>query len=208
MQTAADIMTRQVFTIRGTATLQEALAMMQTQQVKTLIVKRRHPQDAYGMITHGDIAKKAIAYGRNLGKTRVYEVMTKPCIVVNPELAVPYVARLFAQTGIACAPVIQGELLGIITLSDLVYRSDVQHQSPEDVLRQELAEAIARAQSLCRQQGEGSPACLAAWTMVEDIQGELAHYQAQNLEKTALEEYLETHPNPADTAELENWCSG
>lgn len=33
-------------------------------------------------------------------KMRVYEIMTKPCVIVNPELGAEYVARLFAQSRI------------------------------------------------------------------------------------------------------------
>ena len=44
--------------------------------------------------------------------------MTKPCIVVNPDLGVEYVARLFANARIRRAPVIKGELLG----SNFYYR--------------------------------------------------------------------------------------
>ena len=55
---------------------------------------------------------------------RVYEIMTKPCVVVNPELGVEYVARLFAQTRIRRAPVIKDGLLGIISISDILRKSD------------------------------------------------------------------------------------
>jgi CBS domain-containing protein len=49
--------------------------------------------------------------------------MTKPCIVVNPDLGVEYVARLFANTHIHKAPVIQEELLGIVSTTDIVRRA-------------------------------------------------------------------------------------
>ena len=45
--------------------------------------------------------------------------MTKPCIVVNPDLAVEYVAKLFARAKIHVAPVIKDKLLGIISLTDI-----------------------------------------------------------------------------------------
>ena len=48
--------------------------------------------------------------------------MTKPCIVVNPDLGVEYVARLFANTQIHKAPVIQETLLGIVSVGDVVVR--------------------------------------------------------------------------------------
>ena len=77
-----------------------------------LIVERRHPQDAYGIVTETDIVYKVVAYGKDPKKVRVYQIMTKPCIAVNPDLGLDYVARLFADNGLLRAPVVQGELLG------------------------------------------------------------------------------------------------
>ena len=51
-------------------------------------------------------------------------MMTKSYIVVNPELGVEYVARLFANTRIRCAPVIKGKLLGVISITDILSKSD------------------------------------------------------------------------------------
>ncbi|MEO0844735.1 MAG: CP12 domain-containing protein, partial [Cyanobacteria bacterium J06643_5] len=44
--------------------------------------------------------------------------------VVNPELGVEYVARLFSNTRIRRAPVIKGSLLGVISISDILTKSD------------------------------------------------------------------------------------
>ena len=49
--------------------------------------------------------------------------MTKPCIVVNPDLSVEHVARLFAQYHIRRAPVIKEKLLGIVSVSDILHRA-------------------------------------------------------------------------------------
>jgi predicted transcriptional regulator len=76
------------------------------------------------MITETDIVYKVGAYGKDSKQVRVYEIMTKPCIVVNPELGVEYVARLFANTGIRRAPVIKDKLLGIISITDILRKSD------------------------------------------------------------------------------------
>jgi CBS domain-containing protein len=64
------------------------------------------------------------AFGKDPKKVRVYEIMTKPCISVNPDLGIEYVARLFANTGIRRAPVIQDTLLGIISVTDILSKSD------------------------------------------------------------------------------------
>jgi CBS domain-containing protein len=122
--TAAQIMTKNVITIRGFASVADAVALMKEKSLRALIVEPRHEADPYGMITETDIVYKVAAFGHDPKKMRVYEIMTKPCVVVNPELGVEYIARLFAQTKIRRAPVIKDGLLGIISISDILRKSD------------------------------------------------------------------------------------
>ncbi|MHC5732076.1 MAG: CBS domain-containing protein, partial [Nostoc sp.] len=105
--------TKDIATIRSSATVAEAVKLLRARDWKALVVDHRHEQDAYGIITEKDIVYKVIAYDKDPSKVRVYEVMTKPCIVVNPDLGLEYVARLFADHNLQRAPVIQGKLLGI-----------------------------------------------------------------------------------------------
>ena len=76
------------------------------------------------MVSETDVIYKVAAHGHDPKAMRVYEIMTKPCVVVNPELGVEYVARLFSQTRIRRAPVIKGGLLGVISISDILKKSD------------------------------------------------------------------------------------
>jgi CBS domain-containing protein len=121
---AEEIMTKDVVTISGSASVAEAVALMKEKQLRALVVDRRHADDPYGIVTETDIVYKVAAYGKDPKQMKVYEIMTKPCITVNPELGAEYVARLFATTGIRRAPVIKGKLLGIISVSDILRKSD------------------------------------------------------------------------------------
>jgi len=124
MMKAREIMTKEVVTIRGSATVAEAVKLMKEKGLRGIIVDRRHDHDPYGIVTETDIIYKVAAYGHDPKKMRVYEIMTKPCIVVNPDLGAEYVARLFANTGIRRAPVIDGKLIGIISITDILQKSD------------------------------------------------------------------------------------
>ncbi|MBI1241226.1 MAG: CBS domain-containing protein [Nostoc sp. RI_552] len=121
---AEEIMTTKVVTVRGSATVTEALTLMKENKLHSLVVEPRTENDPYGIISETDIVYNIAAYGKDPKQVRVYEIMTKPCIVVNPELGVEYVARLFASTGIRRAPVIKGKLLGIISITDILRKSD------------------------------------------------------------------------------------
>ncbi len=124
MMQAEEIMTIDVVTISGSATVAEAVKLMKEKSLRGLIVDRRSDSDPYGIVTETDIVYKVAAFGHDPKKMRVYEIMSKPCITVNPDLGVEYVARLFATTGIRRAPVVKGDLLGIISVSDILNKSD------------------------------------------------------------------------------------
>jgi CBS domain-containing protein len=124
MMRVAEIMTTAVVTISGSATVAEAVKLMKDRGLRALIVQPRGDSDPYGMVTETDIVYKVTAFGYDAKQMRVYEIMTKPCIVVNPELGVEYAARLFAQTKIRRAPVIKDGLVGIVSITDILRKSD------------------------------------------------------------------------------------
>lgn len=124
MLKARDIMTSRVVTIQALASVAEALDLMRKNKVHELVVERSGPDDAYGIVTDEDIVYNVMAEGEDPAAVQVYEVMMKPCVVINPDLGIEYVAKLFANVGIRCAPVIQEKLLGIVTVSDILHKGD------------------------------------------------------------------------------------
>lgn len=195
MLKAADIMNDDVATIRGSATVAEAVKLMKFKNLRALIVTLRNSQDAYGIVTHTDIVNKVVAYGKDAETMRVYEIMTKPCIVINPDLGVEYVARLFALTNIRIAPVIQGGLLGIVSESDILYKGDFLENPKVPLLRRELDKAITEAIAIAEAKGATSTECIDAWALVEDLEAE-ATYQggAQSPDTTPFQQFCLDNP--------------
>lgn len=189
MTKAKDVMTEEVATIKGSATVADAVRLMKFKGIHSLIVERRHEEDAYGIVTDTDITNKVVAYGKDPKQVRVYEVMTKPCIVVNPDLAIEYVARLFAQTNIDRAPVIKEELLGIISVQDILTRSDFLENPRVPLLEKTLQAAIADARALEAQVGANSKEVQDAWEAVNELEAELAFCKGEAPKKTAVEQF-------------------
>ncbi len=198
MMKAEEIMTKDVVTIRGSATVADAVKLMKEKSLRALIVQRRHDQDSYGIVTETDIVYKVAAFGKDPKKLRVYEIMTKPCIVVNPELGVEYVARLFANTGIRRAPVIKGSLLGIISVTDILTKSQFVEKPQETVMASEIQKAIEEARAICAAKGASSKECAAAWDIVEELQAEAAHQQAKKPPQSAFEQYCDENPEAVE----------
>jgi CBS domain-containing protein len=207
MLKASDVMTKDVATIRSSSTVTEAVKLMKERDWRALIVERRHSQDAYGIITTSDIISKVIAYGKDPSKVRVYEVMTKPCIVVNPDLGIEYVARLFADHHLLQAPVIQGDLIGIISASDIICKSKFVESPRTIVLEQELQQAIKKSREVCANTSPGSEECAAAWDLVDELQAEIAHQEAKRIEITAFEEFCQEFPETLQGEVFDEWCS-
>jgi CBS domain-containing protein len=118
---ARDIMQVEVASVPPETTVQQAAIRMKQEGVRSLIIDRADPDDAYGIVTYSDIVSKVLALGMDPAEVTVEEIMVKPLIVVNPNLKVEHVARLFAQAGIGHAPVISGHsLVGVISKTDLI----------------------------------------------------------------------------------------
>ena len=62
---AQDIMSREVVTIDGMATAREAIAKMRSENVTALLVNKRNPNDAWGIVTIPDLVREVIAPGRS-----------------------------------------------------------------------------------------------------------------------------------------------
>lgn len=192
---AEEIMTTNVVTIRPSATVKSAIKLMREKNLRSVMVDRRHDQDAYGIISETDVVYKVTAYGKDPSKVKVYEVMSKPCIVVNPELEVEYVARLFANTRIHQAPVIKDKLLGVVNINDILHKGDFLDKPKEVTLEEQIEKARLNARQICAEKGATSTDCAVAWDVVEELQAELAHQKAQTIEKTYFEQYCEENPS-------------
>ncbi len=109
--------------VDGMTTVTEAINYMKHKENKSLIVKKRHPDDEYGILLISDIARRVLGEGRSPDRVNVYEVMAKPVITVHPDMDIRYCAQLFERFELSRAPVVQrGEVVGIVSLTDLVLK--------------------------------------------------------------------------------------
>ncbi|EGU35925.1 hypothetical protein VII00023_18969 [Vibrio ichthyoenteri ATCC 700023] len=116
-----DVMTANYVIIDGLTTVQEGIRLARQNQVKALVVNKRHPDDEYGIVLMNDIAKKVLAKNRSSERTNIYEIMTKPALSVAPAMNVKYCARLFERFGISRAPVIEGgQVVGMVSYNNIV----------------------------------------------------------------------------------------
>lgn len=204
----ADIMTRAVVTVRNSATVAQAAKLMQQRGVHALIVQPSYEQDAYGIVTISDVVGKVIAQGRNPQRMRVLEIMTKPCIVLNPDLSVEYAAQLLANAHLHSAPVIQTKLLGVLSVTDILKRSEALAPPQTGELANEIQQLSMAADRICREQGPGSQACAEAWVVVDALQAEIASQLPEPQAKTAFENFSDEFPEALRDRDYDAWCGG
>ena len=118
---ANEIMTRGIMTIKKDAAVAEAMKTMVDRRVTSLVVEKDFDSDVYGIITRKDIVNKVIAYGKDLKKTKVSDIMTEPLITISPDMSIENIARLMAKTDIRRFPVMEGnKIIGMVSNSDIL----------------------------------------------------------------------------------------
>ena len=118
-----DVMKHHVDMVDGRTSVADALRQMKHVETKTLIVRKVHDDDEYGMVLMSDIAREVVAKNRSPERVNVYEIMSKPVIAIDPEMDIRYCARLFYKFGLGRAPVIdEREIVGIVSYTDIVTR--------------------------------------------------------------------------------------
>lgn len=123
---ARDVMDKDVLIIDGMATAREAVDLMRTKRVFSLLVEKRHENDAWGILVVQDFVKGVIIPGRLPDDVNVYEIMTKPVITVPADMDIRYAARLIYRASIRRAPVDdKGEIIGMVSLSSLVLDNEL-----------------------------------------------------------------------------------
>lgn len=114
-----DVMVEDVITVDSDAPVMEAVGLMNKHEIGCLIVVRRGK--AVGIVTERDLLKRVLAESRDPKKTRVRQIMSKPLIFGEPNMDVEDAARFMFKMKIKKLPVVEsGDLLGLVTLTDLV----------------------------------------------------------------------------------------
>lgn len=125
MTKVADVMTRNVVSVRADSSLREVLTELASEHISGAAVTDGHGR-LLGAISRSDIVEAeaesgdAEAWGRTLDNTRASEVMTTPALTIGPEadlreaaLSMEYgeVHRLFVEA--------DGQLVGVLSRSDV-----------------------------------------------------------------------------------------
>jgi len=118
-----DVMTprEKIVMISAYAPMRELLKLMKEKNVKSVIVDRSGPHDAYGIVTYTNILNAIFSEDGDMDLINVYDICTKPLIQVVSQLDIKYAAQLMVRQGVTRLSVTwEGGLVGIVTMTDIV----------------------------------------------------------------------------------------
>ncbi len=103
------------------AKVRDVLQAMKRNNVKSVIVEKTHPHDAYGIVTYSNILNAIMADDGDMDLLNVYDIASKPMIQIAKELDVKYAAKMMTTQKITRLLVTHdGELDGLLTMNDIM----------------------------------------------------------------------------------------
>ncbi len=117
-----DIMSKEnLAIISPMASVRDALKMMKNNKIKSLIVDKVRPSDAYGLLTYKNILFSIISNDEDIDLLRVYDIYTKPAYQVSQELDSKYAVELMVKSNVKRLLVIDNnQIKGILTMTDMM----------------------------------------------------------------------------------------
>jgi CBS domain-containing protein len=113
-----DIMSREVVTIAPDASMAEAAGIMGLKHIGSLIVTKY--ETPVGIVTDRDLISKVWGLGKDLGVEKVEGLMSYPLIKVCSTAKIKEAAQMMIRKNRRLAVFDCGELVGIVTASDLI----------------------------------------------------------------------------------------
>ncbi|WP_386083899.1 CBS domain-containing protein [Vreelandella sp. F11] len=121
MKLVKDVMVSDVACVSPFAKLREALSLMKKHSVKSLVVEKQHPNDAYGLITYTNVLKTVVAEEGDIDLLNVYDACAKPALSVGKSLSVRQVAAMMTEHRVKRILVLEdNDLLGFVTMDDIM----------------------------------------------------------------------------------------
>jgi CBS domain-containing protein len=122
-----DIMVQRVVTINADATLKSAARLMNQHEIGCLIAV--DSRKIVGIITERDLLRKVLEKSKDPSKMKVCEIMSRKLVLGVPTMEINGAARLMLKNNVKKLPiVVEGQLVGLITLTDVVRATRIEHQ--------------------------------------------------------------------------------
>ena len=115
----SEIMSRDLVEARANEPLNEAVTRMLEKDVGSILVTENGKIE--GIITKGDVLKKAFLFGLEAREVSCKRVMSSPARTIEHDASIEAAAKLMGKQNISKLPVVkEGKLVGIVTSTDII----------------------------------------------------------------------------------------
>jgi len=127
-------MSRDLVEARGNEPLSEAVTRMLEKDVGSILVIENG--EIQGIITKGDVLKKAFLYGLEAREVSCKRVMSSPAKTIEEDASIETAAKLMGKENISKLPVVkEGKLVGIVTSTDIIRAEPIQVSYLQELVR-------------------------------------------------------------------------
>jgi len=118
-----EVMTKKekLISVQPTDTVREALKLMRSRSVRSVIVEKTHEDGAYGLVTFKNILQSIVAEDGDIDLLNVYDIAAIPAMSISANINVKYAAKMMVNSSIKRLLIIDNnELQGILTMTDII----------------------------------------------------------------------------------------
>ncbi len=126
MMKISDVMTKEIVYAEVPGDAQEALDLMLKKNVSGLPVVKSGSQEIVGVLTRND-------FSRRPDETQLAMLMTRNVTSITPDTDIKSVVKIFLKKDFRRLPVVDDKLVGIVTISDLVWKAVSQINSKDTI---------------------------------------------------------------------------
>ncbi len=112
----SDVMTKEVVCAEVPGSASEALELMLKKNVSGVPIVKRGTQEMIGVLTRND-------FSRRPDETQLALIMTPGVTTISLDADIKDAVKLFLKKNFRRLPVVDGKLVGMLTISDLVWRA-------------------------------------------------------------------------------------
>ena len=124
------LMVEDVIGVPSNASVHEAVKLMNKNKIGCLLVVDYGKIS--GIFTERDVLERIVEEGKNPRETKVSEIMTKHVTVGNPNMELVDATKLMFEKKVKKLPIVEdGELVGLVTLTDIARVTSVDKETME-----------------------------------------------------------------------------
>ncbi|HEX3203268.1 MAG TPA: CBS domain-containing protein [Nitrospiraceae bacterium] len=119
MSTVAQVMRKELKTIRHDAPIKEAAQRMKNERIGSLLVEKAG--DVVGIVTDTDVVRRGVADGSDLTKIQVHTIMTSPVATIESNRTMQDAHDMMGDLSVRHLGVTEkSKLVGLVSVRDLL----------------------------------------------------------------------------------------